>query len=446
MASGRWSEAHVRRLFWRAGFGATPHEARRFAAAGKSATIDWLLNGERGGRELRGSVSRVDGKRIDPLNVWGHDTLWWLDRMVRTRRPLDEKMTLFWSDHFATSDQETPLMLRQNRMLRHGGLGSFRKLLGEVTRDPAMQLFLSLPDSDKRAPNENYARELMELFTLGGGYTEKDVRNAARALTGWEAKWSKSGFRGIRFNDERHDDGIKTLLGRSGRFGTDDVLDIVVAHRRHAPFLTRKLWDFFITRPPGRATAAQLATVYRRSGHRIKPVVAEILAHPALYADLRAPDMVKSPLVFVAGHLRTAGGRVDRQAWAWLLSEMGQQPFRPPSVAGWTWGPEWLTTNSMRTRFVAVNYLLDERDGSLPVRKGTGNPEASSRQAVDKALVALGDPWISSATRERLQSLAHGWYADMTKPWQEKQKPDRADMLQRALRHLILSGPDAHLH
>jgi hypothetical protein len=446
MAQGHWSQAHVRRLFWRAGFGATPREARRFAREGKEATIDWLLNGERGGRELRGSPSRVDGKRIDPLNVWGHDTLWWLDRMVRTRRPLDEKMTLFWSDHFATTDQETPLMLRQNRMLRAGGLGSFRKLLGDVTRDPAMQLFLSLADSDKRAPNENFARELMELFTLGGGYTEKDVRHAARALTGWEAKWGKSGFRGIRFNDDHHDEGIKTLLGRSGRFGTGDVLDIVVAHRRHAPYLTRKLWDFFITRPPDRATAARLARVYRGSRHRIKPVVAEILAHPALYADLDAPDMVKSPLVFVAGHLRTAGGKVDREAWAWLLGEMGQQPFRPPSVAGWNWGPAWLTTNSMRARFVAVNYLLDERRGSLPVRNGAGDPDVSSSPAVDAALASLGHPWVSSATRERLVGLAHRWYADMTKPWQVKQRPDRADMLQRALRHLILSGPDAHLH
>lgn len=446
MASGRWSEAHVRRLFWRAGFGATPHEARKFAKAGKAATIEWLLDGERGGRALRGSAPRPDGKKLDPLNVWGHDTLWWLDRMVRTRRPLDEKMTLFWSDHFATSDQETPLMLRQNRMLRAGGLGSFRKLLGDVTRDPAMQLFLSLAGSDKRSPNENFARELMELFTLGGGYSERDVRHAARALTGWDAKWSKSGFRGIRFDEDRYDDGTKTVLGRRGRFGTDDVLDIVVAHERHAPFLTRKLWDFFITRPPDRATAARLARVYRRSKHRIKPVVAEILAHPALYADLRAPDMVKSPMVLVAGHLRAAGGKVDRTAWTWLLSEMGQQPFRPPSVAGWTWGPAWLTTNSVRARFVAVNYLLDEKHGSLPVRDGAGDPDASSEKAVDAALAALGDPWISSATRERLVGLAHRWYADMTKPWHAKHRPERADMLQRALRHLILSGPDAQLH
>ena len=157
---GTWTEAHVRRLFWRAGFGATPAEAKAFAARGKAATIEWLLNGGPGPK-LQGPPPKVDGKPLDPNNEWGHDVLWWLDRMVRSQRPLVEKLTLFWHDHFATSDQETPLMLRQNKMFRRRALGDFRALLTAVTKDPAMQLFLSLADSTKEAPNENYARELM---------------------------------------------------------------------------------------------------------------------------------------------------------------------------------------------------------------------------------------------------------------------------------------------
>src|SRR3712207_3323527 len=175
-----WTEAHVRRLFWRAGFGATPEEAALFTQAGKDATLRFLLRGD-GGPELAGPAPTADGKPLDPVNEWGHDGLWWLDRMVRTRRPLVEKMTLFWHDHFATSDQDTPLMLRQNKTLRKHALGNFRTLLKAITRDPAMQLFLSLAGSNKWAPNENYARELMELFTLGTGYTEHDIREAARA-------------------------------------------------------------------------------------------------------------------------------------------------------------------------------------------------------------------------------------------------------------------------
>ena len=137
---------------------------------------------------------RVDGAPLDPENEWGHDALWWLDRMVRTDRPLVEKMTLFWHGHFATRDQDTPLMLRQNRLLRRHALGSFRRLAREVTRDPAMLLFLSLADSDKEKPNENYARELMELFCLGSGYTEDDIREAARALTGFVSDYPESGL------------------------------------------------------------------------------------------------------------------------------------------------------------------------------------------------------------------------------------------------------------
>src|SRR3989442_8587702 len=215
--------------------------------------------------------------------------------MVRSQRPLVEKMTLFWHDHFATADQDTPLMLAQNATLRRGALGSFRSLLGAVTRDPAMQLFLSLADSDEKAPNENYARELMELFTLGSGYGEGDVREAARALTGWESHYANDKLQDIRFNPESHDPGIKRIFGRSGRFGTDDVLDLVVAHPKHAPFVVAKLWSFFVAEPPRRATVRTLAALYGRSGRRIKPVVRALLSHPSLYRSLYGPDMGKAP-------------------------------------------------------------------------------------------------------------------------------------------------------
>jgi uncharacterized protein (DUF1800 family) len=444
MAVPPWSEAHVRRLFWRAGFGATPEEASHWSGAGKQATLKWLLTGA--SDKLVGPEPRVDGKPLDVINTWSHDALWWLDRMVRSQRPLVEKLTLFWHDHFATADQDTPLMLAQNRLLRTHALGSFRTLLGRVARDPAMQLFLSLTDNDKDAPNENFARELMELFTLGSGYTETDVREAARALTGWQAKWDDSGFHGIHYAPERHDPGVKRIFGHRGRFATSDVLDLVVRHPRHAPFITRKLWDFFVTRPPDGATAARLVRTYRRSGGRIKPVVAEILAHPALYADLDAPDMVKAPMVYVAGHLRTAGAGINTDAYGWLLGQMGQLPFHPPSVAGWDWGPAWLSTNSVRARFSAVNHMLDAEKGVMAVADGSGDPALTPEEQVDRALAALGRPWVSAKARAVLVDMASGFFADLVKPWQIKSRPQRADMLQRVVRHLILSGPDSHLH
>jgi uncharacterized protein (DUF1800 family) len=440
-----WTEAHVRRLFWRAGFGATPDEAARWAQAGREATLKWILDGTPKA-PWTGAAATADGAPLDPVNVWGHDGLWWLDRMVRSPRPLVEKLTLFWHDHFATADQDTPLMLAQNALLRKHAMGRFRVLLGKVTKDPAMQLFLSLTDNDKDAPNENFARELMELFTLGKGYTERDIREAARALTGWQGVWDDNGFGGIVFVKDRHDRRPKRVLGKRGRFGTDDILDIVCEHPRHAPFLTRKLWDFFITRPPDPATAKALVRTYRRSKGRIKPVVAQILAHPLLYADLDAPDMVKSPLVYVAGHLRTTGAGITGDDLSWRLNLMGQMPFHPPSVAGWEWGPHWLTSDTVGARFSWANALLDADDGALPVPDGSGDHTLTAEQQVDRALEALGRPWISAASRGALVDMADGFYDDLVKPWQVKTRPQRADMLQRVLRHLILTGPDSHLH
>jgi uncharacterized protein (DUF1800 family) len=385
----------------------------------------------------------VKGKPLDPLNEYGHNVLWWLDRMVRSQRPLVEKMTLFWHDHFATADQDTPLMLGQNQTLRRGALGSFRALLGDVTRDPAMQLFLSLADSDKRAPNENYARELMELFTLGSGYGETDVREAARALTGWEARWANDHFQGIRFNPEAHDPGAKRIFGRSGRFGTDDVLDLVVAHPRHAPFLVEKLWSFFVTSPPSRATLRALAAVYRRSGRRIKPVVAAILSHPAVYRSLDAPDMVKSPVVLVAGALRASGQGIVSDDWTWLLSSMGQTLYEPPSVAGWEWGPAWMSSNSMRVRFDFANVMLDQP--RLKVPDDSGNPRLAAAAQLKAASAATGAPWSSHRTHAALMRLGAGAYRDLRADDTDGHR-SRATLLQRSLRHLLLSGPDAQLH
>jgi hypothetical protein len=448
-APSSWTDAHVRRLFWRAGFGPAPGEVERWTAAGHEATLRFLLDGPGGGPDLVGPAPTVKGKPIDPLDEWGHDVLWWLDRMVRGRRPLQEKLTLFWHDHFATAGQDTQLMLRQNRMLRARGAGSFRALLGAVMRDPAMQLFLSLADSDKAAPNENFARELMELFTLGSGYREHDVREAARALTGFQAKWSAAGtLQGVRFTRAAHDSGVKRVLGRRGRLGPDDVLDAVCAHRAHAPFLVRKLWSFFVTEPPDAATVASLVRTYRASRLRIEPVVEAILRHPALYARLDSPDMVKCPVVHVAGLLRTNGIPIATDWYGWMLAEMGQYPFDPPSVAGWDWGPAWLTTSSVRARLVLVNALMSwEDDVPLRVPDGVGDPALPPGRQVDVALDAVGRPWLSPAARDALTDISARFFADLVKPWQQGQaKRDRADMLQRLLRNLVLTGPDAQLH
>jgi uncharacterized protein (DUF1800 family) len=366
--------------------------------------------------------------------------------MVRSPRPLEEKLTLFWHDHFATSDQDTPLMLAQNRMLRRHALGRFPALLEDVTSDPAMLLFLSLANSDKEAPNENYARELMELFTLGRGYTERDIREASRALTGFRADWHDDGTVRTYYDGEAHDAGRKRIFGHAGNFDWRDVLRLCVRHRAHAPFMVGKLWDFFVGAPLPGATRARLVRVYRGSGHRIKPVVGAILSHPALYRGLDAPTLVKSPVVFVAGALRSAGQGIDRDAYGWMLEGMGQYPFRPPSVAGWEWGTAWLSSNSMRARFDFANQLLDT--ARVGVKDESTAASLSPRRAVALARRAVGDPWTSARTDAELMRVARGLLGERKLARGEWRQPkqQRADMCQRVLRQLLLCGPDAQVH
>jgi uncharacterized protein (DUF1800 family) len=437
----RWTEAHVRRLFWRAGFGATAEEAAHWARRGRRATLDWIMEGD-GPAELKGPGPSADGKPLDRDNVFGHDVLWWMDRMVRSTRPLEEKMTLFWHDHFATRDVDQPLMLRQNETLRRRALGSFDELLTDVTTDVAMQLFLDLAGSNKRAPNENFARELMELFTLGAGYSEDDIREAARALTGWVTTQQNNRYTGVKWDAERWDPGSKTIFGKAGTFKWDDVLRLCVEHSAHAPFLVGKLWSFFIETPIPDSTRAKLAKSYRDSGRRIGPLVRRILDHPHLYADLDHPGQVKWPVVFVAGQLRQMGAPVDTLNWTQFLADMGQRLFQPPSVAGWEWESAWLSSNSIRARFLATN-VLTQKDGAAEVRAGAVDPGLSVDEHVRAAVSAVGSPRVSRSTRLVLERMARSFQAaPEASDKDEKVRRRQAETLQRALRHLLVSGPE----
>jgi uncharacterized protein (DUF1800 family) len=426
---------------WRGGFGATEHEAAKWANRGRAETLRWLLSPN--GRKAP-LLAGPKPMALDPVNEYGHDVLWWLDRMVRTTRPLEEKMVLFWHDHFATRDQDTPLLLRQNAVFRRGALGSFPALLGNVMEDPAMASFLNLVDSHKEEPNENFARELMELFTLGegNGYTESDVREAARALTGY-VKGRRVG--GVlvttRFEPANHDGSTKRIFGHKGRFGPHDVLRLVVSHHRHPEFLVRKLWSYFVDEPLDKSTRLRLQRIYTGSQHHLKPVVAEILDHPKLYAHLDGPTMVKSPVVAIAGMLRATRLGVKTDDWTWVTNAMGQHLFAPPSVAGWDWGPAWMSSNGMRMRFVAANVALSQP--GLKVQDGDTPVDLKPSQQLDRAMAALGHPWASDRTRKGLLALAKGYDAMAGQKWQRQ---IAADMTQRAMRHLLLSAPDGQVH
>jgi uncharacterized protein (DUF1800 family) len=443
-----WTEDHVRRLFWRAGFGATPAEARKWSKRGFDQTLNRVLNAD--GSKLPGATPRINGVPLDPLNEFGHDQLFWIDRMVRSPHFLEEKMTLFWHDHFACKDQ-TPLMLAQNETLRRLGLGDFRTLLRAITLDPAMQRFLSLAGSNKKQPNENFARELFELFTLGTGYTEDDIREAARALTGFRApRDSETNLPVVTYTESRHDTGVKTIFGRSGRFTWEDVLELAVTHPDHGPFLVGKLWSFFVTTPIDTSTLNVLTSLYLDSGLRIKPVVSAILQHGALYRALEAPDMVKAPPVYIAGFLRSTGRQVDRD-WSILMRDMGMKLFSPPSVAGWDWGPAWLSTKAMQARFQFASEMT--KAAPVAVKPGSASTRNDPVAAVAAARKVVGDPFTTRRTDKILRQTAAQWGEPRRPKKPSKQTKRRAPLtrtqaetLQISLRHLLISGPDAQLH
>jgi uncharacterized protein (DUF1800 family) len=436
--TGRARErARIERLLWRAGFGGRPREVDRLAGMGLERAMAELLRPR--GAAMSGRPARVQGRPLDPVNAYGHDVLWWLDRAVRARHPLVERMTFNWHDHFATSNADvgdSRLMLLQYRTLRRRALGRFRDLAKAITGDGAMQLFLSLANSERGSPNENYARELFELFTLGvnNGYTERDVREAARALTGFTYDYDAGRF---GYDPERHDGGVKRILGRTGRFGPLDVVDLAVDHPAHARFICEKLWGYFSPHPCPPRTLRALQRIYRRSGTEVRPVLREILTTKVLYAGLDEPDMVKPPFVYLAGLLRLTGTPIRDEQWVWRLDQMGQVPFNPPNVSGWEGGTAWLSTSSIRARFDAASAVLDGRiaEGSIP-----GNETAAA--AIARAAAATGRPRVGVATRRALRRYARSTVAGRTERWEVRHYfPER----QRVLQHLLLAGPEAQV-
>src|SRR5215212_5491624 len=311
----------LKRLLWRAGFGPRPGQVD--ALAGQSLQdVVFSLTRPQGAANLNGPEPHDKNGPLAPFDAWGHDHLWWLDRMVRSDQQLVERMTLIWHDWFATSNDgvgNSRLMIGQNELFRANALGSFRDLLRGVTVDPAMLIWLNGIENRKGAPNENYARELMELFTLGAGrgaYTETDVRQLALALTGWTATWvDGSGWQNFRLVDTRHDHTVKSVFGRSGDFDWQAAVQLVLENAYHASFFVTKLWSYFIPAPPDGPTQAALQKLYVDSGYGIRPVVEAILMHPDFY---EGPAMVKPPIVYLASLMRASGTFIHDEQWIWL--------------------------------------------------------------------------------------------------------------------------------
>jgi hypothetical protein len=277
--------------------------------------------------------------------------LWWANRMLATRRPLEEKLTLFWHGHFATGQNKTRdyrMMLQQNEMFRARASGKLRDLLVGILKDPAMLVYLDNGENIKSHPNENFGRELLELFTMGvGNYSEHDVREAARAFTGWT-----NDALVFRFDKSQHDFGQKTFLGRTGPFDGEDILDIILARPVTAEFLAAKLYRFFVREEIADAVRADLARTFRESGYQLKPLLKRIFLSKDFYSTPAVATQVKSPVHLVISTYKKLGLREVPTIpdFGRMTASLGQSLFDPPNVAGWAGGRTWITPSVLMSR------------------------------------------------------------------------------------------------
>jgi uncharacterized protein (DUF1800 family) len=394
-ADDAWTLFEAAHLLNRAGFGGGPDEIKAFHAFGRVKAVDSLFapdsesfplpewaNEEQAIADMRVRVQqrRELQKQIRDLSPEEAEKVrretfqkfqqenrrraleaqgWWFRRMLKTKAPLREKMTLFWHDHFATSIQKVKqpvLMVNQNELFREQAFGSFQQLTQSILKDPAMLLYLDTESSKKGHPNENFAREVMELFTLGeGNYTEDDIREAARAFTGYQLNRVNGK---VTHNRRQWDETPKTIFGKTGPFTGADVINLIFGKPETARFMARKLWEFFVYDNPSESAISVLSESFRKSGYQIAPLLRGIFLSQEFYAEASIRSQIKSPVQFLIALLKQleiaeppAGFPITAEL------QLGQVLFMPPNVAGWDWGQAWINTNTLFTRYNLAGFL-----------------------------------------------------------------------------------------
>jgi uncharacterized protein (DUF1800 family) len=399
IAASDWKYAHAAHLMERAGFGATPEEIERLAAMTPEQAVNRLVDYDTiDARELppfdesgiwdpgmdpfppsraeavRWARERGEGlgekllppgtqRRLQPvvdkffysLTANNIETqrlgLWWANRMLVTPRPLEEKLTLFWHGHFATGQNKVRdyrMMLQQNRMLRANASGNLRDLLVGILKDPGMLVYLDNGENIKSHPNENFGRELLELFTMGvGNYTERDVREAARAFTGWT-----NDVLAYKFDADQHDFGEKAFLGRTGPLNGEDIIDTILAQPVTGEFVAGKLYRYFVRDDVSSAVKADLGRSFRASAYQIKPLMRRMLLSKDFYSSISVATQIKSPVHLVVSTYKKMGLREVPTIpdFGRMTGSLGQTLFEPPNVAGWAGGRTWITPATLLQR------------------------------------------------------------------------------------------------
>jgi len=490
LADSKWNDATAAHLLNRAGFGATPDEIEQARQKGLTAAVEQLLNVKADAAEvpppawahprniraqrmeIRTAKERGDDFRSKVRNVRmmeGDEMIdlrrWWIDRMLNGPAPLLEKMTLFWHSHFATSIQKVRdayWMWLQNDMLRRNAFGNFRALVKKVSRDPAMMIYLDLQQSRQEHPNENWARELMELFTVGiGNYSEQDIRESSRAFTGYRIDFTTQQFHFAAFQQDRRP---KTFMGQSGNLSGDDIIDILVSKPACAQFIGRKLWRFFAEDDPPSAVVDSIVGTIRKYNFELRPILREMFCSTEFYSDGVMGNQIKSPVQFIVQTSKLLNASAPPPLAAQnAMRQMGQILFAPPNVKGWDGGRQWISTSTLLFRYNLANYLING-DAILPVNArqprqgadvGFGRAaqyaEQIKRDPID--VNKLVPPEVRGKSKEIVDILIKRFFqvrpgqneVDAFNKYLESRGSDVTDADVRGLIHLMMSTPQYQL-
>jgi uncharacterized protein (DUF1800 family) len=395
----QWNQVTSAHLMNRAGFGGSSQDVQNFQQMGRDRAISWFLDYEKvpdptpqpdwaqhppdtqaiekdrqmeraADLETRKVMRRqrniMDYTQVSDLRYW------WIRRMALGPRPFQEKMTLFWHGHFATSFEKVRmpyLLWVQNETLRQNATGNFNQLLAAVAEDPAMLIYLDGANSTRGRPNENFAREVMELFTLGEGhYTEQDIQQAAKAYTGWGLDRSRTLY---QYHPNNHDAGPKTVFGKTGNFSGEDVLNMICDDPQCARFIVGHLWRFFVQDQPPAPIVEALAADFRSHNMDIRQLMGTIFRSREFYSPEVIRSQVKSPVQWLIASSHQLQGSLPTEPMSLvMLSSLGQELFQPPNVKGWDGGVAWITTNSLLDRYNFAAALVEGERVPLPSLKG----------------------------------------------------------------------------
>ncbi len=454
LPSDKWNYDMAAHLLNRAGFGGPPPAIQNLADMSQTEAVSFLIDYEKipdatqpppwahpeperlaalrqinqtgtpqEKRQAQQDEERMQFQRMVELRGW------WLDRMATGPRPFQEKMTLFWHGHFATSAEkvhEAYYMWRQNELFRRLATDNWLRLLIEMGKDPAMLVWLDQAESRKEHPNENFAREVMELFALGiGNYSEKDVTEGARALTGWSLDRPQQRF---IYRPNFHDNGQKTFLGLTGNLTGEDVLAQIVVQPASAKFITAKIWNFYAGSMPSPELNQALATVFRANGDNFKPFLRVMFMSEEFYSPDIVRNEVKSPVQWMVGTSRMLECDLPPSVICMAMTRsLGQDLFAPPNVKGWDGGMSWITTNTLLARYNQAATLVQ---GSFAPLQGA---DFSPKGNANKKKANAGNKVEKYAQRLHIGGV------DVEKIITPEERMDK-DMVVASLQHRLLQS------